>query len=302
MKMVNSVNFKEELEKRTQNAWQVIESYLPKEDGFSRTLAEAMNYSMKAGGKRLRPVLMSAMYEMLGGKSDLVEPFMAAIEMIHTHSLIHDDLPAIDNDQYRRGKKTTHVVYGESAAILAGDALLNYAYETAFCAFALTKQPEEMLRVAKALKILGEKTEISGMLGGQGVDVENDGRPLSKEMLDFIYENKTSALIEASLMIGAVLAGEENLTEIQQIGSNIGIAFQIQDDILDVTSSQEELGKPVGSDEKNHKTTYVTLEGIEKAGEEVKRLTEQAVELLYQLPGEKEFLKEVFLYLCTRRK
>lgn len=227
---------------------------------------------------------------------------MAAIEMIHTHSLIHDDLPAIDNDQYRRGKKTTHVVYGESAAILAGDALLNYAYETAFCAFDLTKQPEEMLRVAKALKILGEKTGISGMLGGQGVDVENDGRPLSKEMLDFIYENKTSALIEASLMIGAVLAGEENLTEIQQIGSNIGIAFQIQDDILDVTSSQEELGKPVGSDEKNHKTTYVTLEGIEKAGEEVKRLTEQAVELLYQLPGEKEFLKEVFLYLCTRRK
>lgn len=302
MKMVNSVNFKEELEKRTQNAWQVIESYLPKEDGFSRTLAEAVNYSMKAGGKRLRPVLMSAMYEMLGGKSDLVEPFMAAIEMIHTHSLIHDDLPAIDNDQYRRGKKTTHVVYGESAAILAGDALLNYAYETAFCAFDLTKQPEEMLRVAKALKILGEKTGISGMLGGQGVDVENDGRPLSKEMLDFIYENKTSALIEASLMIGAVLAGEENLTEIQQIGSNIGIAFQIQDDILDVTSSQEELGKPVGSDEKNHKTTYVTLEGIEKAGEEVNRLTEQAVELLYQLPGEKEFLKEVFLYLCTRRK
>lgn len=302
MKMVNSVNFKEELEKRTQNAWQVIESYLPKEDGFSMTLAEAVNYSMKAGGKRLRPVLMSAMYEMLGGKSDLVEPFMAAIEMIHTHSLIHDDLPAIDNDQYRRGKKTTHVVYGESAAILAGDALLNYAYETAFCAFDLTKQPEEMLRVAKALKILGEKTGISGMLGGQGVDVENDGRPLSKEMLDFIYENKTSALIEASLMIGAVLAGEENLTEIQQIGSNIGIAFQIQDDILDVTSSQEELGKPVGSDEKNHKTTYVTLEGIEKAGEEVKRRTEQAVELLYQLPGEKEFLKEVFLYLCTRRK
>lgn len=302
MKMVNSVNFKEELEKRTQNAWQVIESYLLKEDGFSRTLAEAMNYSMKAGGKRLRPVLMSAMYEMLGGKSELVEPFMAAIEMIHTHSLIHDDLPAIDNDQYRRGKKTTHVVYGESAAILAGDALLNYAYETAFCAFDLTNQPEEMLRVAKALKILGEKTGISGMLGGQGVDVENDGRPLSKEMLDFIYENKTSALIEASLMIGAVLAGEENLTEIQQIGSNIGIAFQIQDDILDVTSSQEELGKPVGSDEKNHKTTYVTLEGIEKAGEEVKRLTEQAVELLYQLPGEKEFLKEVFLYLCTRRK
>lgn len=302
MKMVNSVNFKEELEKRTQNAWQVIESYLPKEDGFSRTLAEAVNYSMKAGGKRLRPVLMSAMYEMLGGKSDLVEPFMAAIEMIHTHSLIHDDLPAIDNDQYRRGKKTTHVVYGESAAILAGDALLNYAYETAFCAFDLTKQPEEMLRVAKALKILGEKTGISGMLGGQGVDVENDGRPLSKEMLDFIYENKTSALIEASLMIGAVLAGEENLTEIQQIGSNIGIAFQIQDDILDVTSTSEELGKPVHSDEKNNKVTYVTLFGLEGAKRESATFSEKAISLLESLEQKNEFLNLLVAKLVNRRK
>ena len=300
MKMVNSVNFKEELEKRTQNAWQVIESYLPEEDGFSGTLAEAMNYSMKAGGKRLRPVLVSAMYEMLGGKSELVKPFMAAIEMIHTHSLIHDDLPAIDNDQYRRGKKTTHVVYGESAAILAGDALLNYAYETAFCAFDLVRQPEEMLRVAKALKILGEKTGISGMLGGQGVDVENDGRPLTREMLDFIYENKTSALIEASLMIGAVLAGEENLTEIQQIGSNIGIAFQIQDDILDVTGTQEQLGKPVLSDEKNHKTTYVTLEGLKKARQDVEELSAKAVDLLHQLPGENPFLEELVRMLVTR--
>lgn len=296
------MNFKEELDKRTQRAWQVIESYLPREDGFSQTLAQAMNYSMKAGGKRLRPVLMEAMYEMLGGTSRIVEPFMAAIEMIHTHSLIHDDLPAIDNDQYRRGKKTTHVVYGESAAILAGDALLNYAYETAFQAFDQAEHPVEMIRVARALKILGQKTGIDGMLGGQGVDVENDGRPLSREMLDYIYENKTSALIEASLMIGAVLAGAEDLTKIQQIGSDIGIAFQIQDDILDVTSSQEELGKPVGSDEKNHKTTYVTLEGIEKAGEEVKKLTEQAIRLLNQLPGEKAFLQEIFLYLCTRRK
>lgn len=296
------MNFKEQLEKRTQRAWQVIESYLPQEDGFSQTLAQAMNYSMKAGGKRLRPVLMEAMYEMLGGTGRIVEPFMAAIEMIHTHSLIHDDLPAIDNDQYRRGKKTTHVVYGESAAILAGDALLNYAYETAFQAFDKAEHPVEMIRVARALKILGQKTGIDGMLGGQGVDVENDGRPLSREMLDYIYENKTSALIEASLMIGAVLAGAEELTKIQEIGSDIGIAFQIQDDILDVISSQEELGKPVGSDEKNNKTTYVTLEGIEKAGEEVRKLTEQAIGLLNQLPGEKEFLQEIFLYLCTRRK
>lgn len=296
------MNFKEELEQRTQSAWAVVEEYLPKEEGFSGNLAKAINYSMRAGGKRLRPVFMAAMYEMLGGNSEIVKPFMAAIEMIHTHSLIHDDLPAIDNDQYRRGKKTTHVVFGESAAILAGDALLNYAYETAFQAFELAQNEEELLRVARALKILGEKTGLYGMLGGQGVDVENDGKPLSRETLDFIYENKTSALIEASLMIGAVLAGVKDLSDIRQMGSYLGIAFQIQDDILDVTSSQEELGKPVGSDEKNHKTTYVTLEGVEQAGEEVKKLTHEAVSILLQLPGEKEFLKDLFLFLCTRRK
>ena len=296
------MNFKEELEQRTQSVWEIVEGYLPKEEGLSNNLAKAMNYSMRAGGKRLRPVFMAAMYEMLGGSSEIVNPFMAAIEMIHTHSLIHDDLPAIDNDQYRRGKKTTHVVFGESAAILAGDALLNYAYETAFQAFEKVQNEEELLRVARALKILGEKTGLFGMLGGQGVDVENDGKPLSKETLDFIYENKTSALIEASLMIGAVLAGWKDLSSIQQMGSCLGIAFQIQDDILDVTSSQEELGKPVGSDEKNHKTTYVTLEGVEQAGEEVKKLTHEAVSILLQLPGEKEFLKNLFLFLCTRRK
>lgn len=296
------MNFKEELEQRTQSVWEIVEGYLPKEEGLSNNLAKAMNYSMRAGGKRLRPVFMAAMYEMLGGSSEIVNPFMAAIEMIHTHSLIHDDLPAIDNDQYRRGKKTTHVVFGESAAILAGDALLNYAYETAFQAFEKVQNEEELLRVARALKILGEKTGLFGMLGGQGVDVENDGKPLSKETLDFIYENKTSALIEASLMIGAVLAGWKDLSSIQQMGSCLGIAFQIQDDILDVISSQEELGKPVGSDEKNHKTTYVTLEGVEQAGEEVKKLTHEAVSLLLQLPGEKEFLKNLFLFLCTRRK
>ena len=257
---------------------------------------------MRAGGKRLRPVFMAEMYELLGGTGEVIRPFMAAMEMIHTHSLIHDDLPALDNDEYRRGKKTTHVVFGESAAILAGDALLNYAYETAFRAFDLAKGEKELRRTARALEILGEKTGIKGMLGGQGADVENDGKPLSKDMLDFIYENKTSALIEASLMIGAVLVGTEDMVKIEKIGSCIGLAFQIQDDILDVTSSREELGKPVGSDAKNNKTTYVTLEGIEKAGEEVKRRTEMAIELLDDLPGEKEFLKELFLSLCTRRK
>lgn len=290
------------MEKRTERAEQVIGKFLPAEEGFSKNLIKAMNYSMEAGGKRLRPIFLGEMYQVCGGEGELAEPFMAAIEMIHTHSLIHDDLPAIDNDEYRRGKKTTHVVFGESAAILAGDALLNYAYETAFRAFGMAKDDKDLRRAARALEILGKKTGIRGMLGGQGVDVENDGKPLTREMLEYIYINKTSALIEASLMTGAALAGMEDLEKIETIGRYIGLAFQIQDDILDVTGNQEELGKPVGSDEKNHKTTYVTLEGMEKAGQEVENLTEEALKLLDELPGDTEFLKELFLSLCTRRK
>ena len=288
--------------KRTERAEQVIGKFLPAEEGFSKNLIKAMNYSMEAGGKRLRPIFLGEMYQVCGGEGELAEPFMAAIEMIHTHSLIHDDLPAIDNDEYRRGKKTTHVVFGESAAILAGDALLNYAYETAFRAFGMAKDDKALRRAARALEILGKKTGIRGMLGGQGVDVENDGKPLTREMLEYIYINKTSALIEASLMAGAALAGMEDLEKIETIGRYIGLAFQIQDDILDVTGNQEELGKPVGSDEKNHKTTYVTLEGMEKAGQEVENLTEEALKLLDELPGDTGFLKELFLSLCTRRK
>lgn len=296
------MNFREELEERTRNAEDIIRKYLPKEEGFSVNLIKAMNYSMEAGGKRLRPILLGEMYKVCGGTGELAEPFMAGIEMIHTHSLIHDDLPAIDNDKYRRGKETTHVVFGESAAILAGDALLNYAYETAFKSFSLAENEEELKKTARALEILGKKTGIYGMLGGQGADVENDGKPLTREMVDYIYVNKTSALIEASLMAGAALAGIEELTDVESIGRKIGLAFQIQDDILDVTGNEKELGKPVGSDEKNHKTTYVTLEGMEKAGQEVQRLTEEALELLSQLPGDKSFLRELFLFLCTRRK
>lgn len=301
------MNFDKELIEKTKDAEDIIKKYLPKETGFSRKMAEAINYSMLAGGKRLRPVFMGEVYRMFGGEGELAEPFMAAIEMIHTHSLIHDDLPALDNDEYRRGRKTTHVVFGESAAILAGDALLNYAYETAVSAFDLPCAAEDMKmygRIAKALQILAAKTGIGGMLGGQGVDVENDGKPLSKDMLLYIYENKTSALIESAMMTGAVLAGasEAHTGMVEQAASRIGIAFQIQDDILDVEGDSAELGKAVGSDEKNHKTTYVTLEGIEEAGEKVRRLTEEAVELLEELPGDKKFLTELLRTLCTRRK
>ena len=296
------MNFKTELQERTDFAEAVIEKYLPEEHGFSGRMAEAVNYSMRAGGKRLRPVFMREAYQILGGEGEIIEPFMAALEMVHTHSLIHDDLPALDNDEFRRGKQTTHIAFGGAAAILAGDALLNYAYETAFSAFDMAKDEAELQRVAKALKVLAQKTGIKGMLGGQGVDVENDGKPLEKQLLDYIYENKTSALIEAALMVGGILAGATDIEKLEQIGSKIGIAFQIQDDILDVISSAEELGKPIGSDEKNNKTTYVTLEGIEKAGNEVQKLTDEAVGLLRELTDEKSFLEELFQSLCARRK
>ena len=296
------MNFKTELQERTDFAEAVIEKYLPEEHGFSGRMAEAVNYSMRAGGKRLRPVFMREAYQILGGEGEIIEPFMAALEMVHTHSLIHDDLPALDNDEFRRGKQTTHIIFGEAAAILAGDALLNYAYETAFSAFDMAKDEAELQLVAKALKVLAQKTGIKGMLGGQGVDVENDGKPLEKQLLDYIYENKTSALIEAALMVGGILAGATDIEKLEQIGSKIGIAFQIQDDILDVISSAEELGKPIGSDEKNNKTTYVTLEGIEKAGNEVQKLTDEAVGLLRELTDEKSFLEELFQSLCARRK
>lgn len=295
-------NWETSREEKVSEIEEILKSYLPKQEGFQKVILEAMEYSLMAGGKRLRPMLMLETYRMFGGKSDIIRPFAAAQEMIHTYSLVHDDLPAMDNDEYRRGRRTTHVVYGEDMGILAGDALLNYAFETAATAFEM--EPESAPVIGKAIAILAGKAGVYGMIGGQVVDVSSSGRQIEREKLDFIYALKTGALIESSMMIGAVLAGasKDEIRTIERLASKVGLAFQIQDDILDVTSSQEELGKPVGSDEKNNKTTYVTLEGIEKAGEEVKKLTEQAVELLYQLPGEKEFLKEIFLYLCTRRK
>ena len=231
----------------------------------------------------------------------LCEPFMAAMEMIHTHSLIHDDLPALDNDDYRRGRLTTHKVYGEAMGVLSGVALLNRAYEVMISAFDLTEDKE---RVIAAMRIMADKTGINGMLGGQSVDVENDGKPLEREMLDYIYKNKTSALIEASMMTGAVLAGasEEELEVVEQAAENIGLAFQIQDDILDVTSTQEELGKPIHSDEKNNKVTYVSLMGAPAATGKVKELSEHAVELLNSLDRKNEFLDLLVESLISRRK
>ena len=295
------MNFQDELAKRTEETEKVIRSFLPAEAGFAGTMAQAMNYSMLAGGKRLRPMLIRETYRLFDGKEEVVKPFMAGMEMIHTHSLIHDDLPALDDDDYRRGRLTTHKVYGEAMGVLSGVALLNYAYETMFQAFALTKEQD---RVIHALRVVSQKTGIHGMLGGQSVDVENDGKPLEKEMLDYIYRNKTSALIEASMMTGAILAGanEQEVSAVEKAAGNIGLAFQIQDDILDVTGDQEVLGKEAGSDEKNQKTTYVTLEGLEKAKKDVEALSVQAIEDLNKLPGNNEFLENLIRILIKRQK
>lgn len=295
------MNFQEELNRKTEEAEQILRNCLPKEEGFAKTMAEAMNYSMLAGGKRLRPIFLLETSRLFGGAGEEAGLFAAAMEMIHTHSLIHDDLPALDNDDYRRGRLTTHKVYGEAMGVLCGVALLNYAYETMLRAFDVTEHPD---RVIRALKIMAEKTGIYGMLGGQSVDVENDGKPLSRDMLDYIYENKTSALIEASMMAGAVLAGagEQEIFKIEQAARNIGLAFQIQDDILDVTSTGEALGKPVHSDEKNGKVTYVTLMGLKAASREVKRLSDEAQEILGSLDNKNEFLCLLVEYLVSRRK
>lgn len=295
------MNPKEQLKLYTQEAEKVIAQYLPEETGYQKTVFEAMNYSVKAGGKRLRPLLMRETYRLFGGTGQEIEPFMAAIEMIHTSSLIHDDLPCMDNDTLRRGMPTTWVKFGYDMAVLAGDALLIYAVETAAKAFSMTGRPDA---VGRCIGILARKTGIYGMIGGQTVDVELAGKPVSADKLDFIYRLKTGALLEAAMMIGACLGGadEEQLKAVERIASLVGLAFQIQDDILDVTADQEVLGKPVLSDEKNNKTTYVTLEGIEKARADVQRISEEAVGILRAFPGQNRFLEDLILMLVTREK
>ena len=301
MRSAKEAGLRELLGQRTKEVEEVVERYLPEEAGHQRIIFEAMNYSVRAGGKRLRPMLMQETYRLFGGSGQEIEPFMAAIEMIHTSSLIHDDLPCMDNDELRRGKPTTWVKYGYDMAVLAGDALLIYAVETAIKACAMAK---DVAAVAGAVGILAQKTGIYGMIGGQVVDVQLTNQPVPREKLDFIYRLKTGALLEASMMIGALLAGagEKELKQVEELASLVGVAFQIQDDILDVTATTEQLGKPVLSDEKNQKKTYVTLEGIEKARRDEAKFSDRAIALLKGLPGENPFLEELIRMLITREK
>ena len=281
-----------------------MKEYMPEENGYQRTVFEAVNYSLLAGGKRLRPMFLYEAYRMFGGTDEkAVRPFMMALEMIHTYSLVHDDLPAMDNDEYRRGKLTTHKKFGEAMGILSGDALLNGAFETAFLAF---DSETEAAQIGRALKILGHKAGMYGMVGGQVVDVEKDGCFMDEDMLYFVHKNKTSALIEAALMTGAVLAGadEKQAAVMEQCGTDIGLAFQIQDDILDVIGDQEKLGKPVHSDEKNEKTTAVSVYGLDVCRQKVKDYTDRGIEALEALdiPGKEhqEFLVELMKSLVGR--
>ena len=311
------MQFKEELALRAAQINEMLEMYLPKEEGLHRTLLEAANYSMRAGGKRLRPMMMHLAYclfdkdagaQMPADAPAVLRSFMAAMEMIHTHSLVHDDLPAMDNDMYRRGKKTTHAVFGEAMAILAGDALLNLAYETASggalaaCVQAGAEKDRQAERSLRALQILSTCTGIGGMIGGQSLDVQLDGQPLDEQQMLFIYRHKTGDLIRGSLMIGAALAGadESGIEQIGQVGEGIGMAFQIRDDMLDVAGDEKLLGKPVGSDERNNKTTWVTIYGMEAAGRAVHTYTEKAIALLDEIPGEKSFLRALLLSLVDR--
>lgn len=297
----NEAAFQQGLIERTGQIEAVLRAYLPEAAGPQRVIMEAMEYSLMAGGKRLRPMLMQEAYRLCGGQGKEIEPFMAAIEMIHTSSLIHDDLPCMDNDELRRGKPTTWVKFGYDMAVLAGDALMIYAFETAARACGMVSG-EAAGRVAAAMGLLARKTGIYGMIGGQVVDVELTGHPVNRQQLDFIYRLKTGALLEASMMTGALLAGADQarMKLVEQMAAAVGMAFQIQDDILDVTGTQEQLGKPVLSDEKNHKTTYVTLEGLKKARQDVEELSAKAVDLLHQLPGENPFLEELVRMLVTR--
>ncbi|MCR5584511.1 MAG: polyprenyl synthetase family protein [Lachnospiraceae bacterium] len=313
-------DFNTEMKKRQDAVNRCIENFLPDEDGLQKIIIEALNYSILAGGKRIRPILIREFYAIFSRKTnpeiepdfERIEPFMTAMEMIHTYSLVHDDLPAMDNDMLRRGKPTTHAKFGHANGVLAGDALLNYSVETVTKAFAEDDfsgedcyeditNVEWNKRVVKAMKLLYTRAGIFGMIGGQTVDVEKTGKPLTADELDFIYELKTCALISASILCGAVLggAGIKDLAFLEPLGSDIGMAFQIRDDILDIEGDEKVFGKPIGSDEKNCKTTWVTLYGMEKAKEKVKAYTDDALGILDKLP-ENEFMKAFVKALAER--
>ncbi|AOY77071.1 polyprenyl synthetase family protein [Clostridium formicaceticum] len=273
--------------------------YIQVRDTKNKTLVEAMNYSLMAGGKRLRPVLALASYEIFNDVLEEILPYACGIEMIHTYSLVHDDLPAMDNDDYRRGKLTNHKVFGEGIAILAGDGLLNYAFEI-MLQDAVKRDP--IKPYVESIKVIAQAAGINGMIGGQVVDLESENQKIDAKTLDYIHLNKTAALIAAPLKVGAIIgkAKEEDIKNMEEIGNILGLAFQIRDDILDIEGEQEKLGKNIGSDESKNKSTYPAIYGLEYSKKKVRELTSEANRKISQYADKSKFLFELSNYLVHR--
>jgi len=294
------MDFKSELLQRKSIIDNVLIEYFKDKSCFQKTIIEAMEYSIKAGGKRLRPILLMEVCQMIGSNIEDALPFACAIEMIHTYSLIHDDLPAMDNDDYRRGKPTNHKIFGEGIAILAGDGLLNLAFEIMLDK--VTSTPQLMDRGIKAMQVISNASGIKGMIGGQVVDLESEGKDIDKETLEFIHLTKTSAMIEAAIMAGALIGGaEENQYKaLINYGRNIGLAFQIVDDILDVIGDEVKLGKKVGSDIDNKKSTYPSLYGIDESKKIASKLLDKSLISLELFDEKAEFLRCLVDFLRVR--
>ncbi len=293
------MEFKVVLKEKIDYIETLLNEYMPKEEGYQQTIMKAMNYSLKAGGKRLRPILTLESCKIVGGREEDAIPFAVAIEMIHTYSLIHDDLPALDNDDLRRGKPTNHKVFGDGMATLAGDALLNYAYEIMLSS---SIDKEDSNRYLKAINEIAKHAGIYGMIGGQVVDVESENKIIDKEKLDFIHLNKTAAMIVGCMRAGAIIGGatEEQLERVTKYGRNIGLSFQIVDDILDITGDEAKLGKPIGSDIENHKSTYPSLLGLEKSRQISRQLIEEGKSSIDGLSSEIDFLNQLGDYIISR--
>ena len=276
----------------TVNGW--IEELSPKGEGLHKVIYEASNYSIKAGGKRIRPILAYSVCEMLGGNAENIKHYACAVEFIHTYSLIHDDLPCMDNDDLRRGMPTNHKVYGEAIALLAGDSLLTYAFECA------SMSKNEASVTVKAINAISKAAGIAGMIGGQVIDINGAN---NYDELKTVHKMKTGALIRLCAYLGAIAAGctEDEINAIDKFADNLGIAFQIKDDILDVESTTEELGKPIGSDDKRDLTTYVTLFGIEGAKEKLDEHTKLAKDALAPFGDKAEFLLQFADMLLNRK-
>lgn len=288
------------MKKKAEKVEEYLSASIPEEDNPQRVIYEAMNYSLMSGGKRLRPVLMMGAYEIFGGNDDDVLPFACAMEMIHTYSLIHDDLPAMDNDDYRRGRLSNHKKFGEATGILAGDGLLNKAFETGL--EAAQKERLDLRRCVKALSVIASSSGADGMIGGQIVDMYGHDKVNSLEDLKYMYSLKTGAIIKSSVAAGAILGGadEEQQKCLELYAEKIGIAFQIEDDILDVTSTREKLGKAIGSDIANDKVTYLTYKSIEQSMKDVEQFTDEALKSLEIFGDKAKHLRELALYLTRR--